>query len=438
MKTATLISWILALLFLGAWSAVVLPIGNQHALLQPLTVAGYSFPLINGVVGLMVFTTTLPAAYLSYLYLGLVRQMRGVKRGNRRELRAGEQLVHARGLLAHQHYQAALDLVGDDDGLEAVLIRAEALFGQGELEAAAALLQPCFAETGDARIGYLLVDIRECLQRSPIDVLDALIEADSAHARAALKRAATYYENEAAWDLALAVVDQLEKIGLDDCSRQRMLYHFKQVQSSTDEQSSRKHLERLQSFTKKDATFLPAWLEQGRVWWAAGNLEKAQQALQKGYEATHHLACLDLQVEFLLEDSRPEDAIQVYLAHADDKPAVRFQLAKLYQRLLMLDEALDQFEILDGIIPQLAAPARYRAQIKARRHRYEEAAADFNQFLEEHQPPFTDYLCQTCRAPSAERRERCDACGAWDSVVLEAETLKFELATTVGPRYHGA
>ncbi len=438
MKTSTLIAWILALLFLGAWSAVVLPIGNQHALLQPLTVVGFTFPLINGVVGLMVLTTTLPAAYLSYLYLGLVRQMRGVKRGNRRELRAGEQLVHARGLLAHQHYQAALDVVGDDDSLEAVLIRAEAHFGLGELEAATALLQPCFAETGDARLGYLLADILECLQRSPINVLDTLIEADSAHARAALKRAAAHYENEAEWDRALTVIDQLEKIGLDDCSHQRMRYNFKQVQSSPDEQSSRKHLERLQTFTKKDATFLPAWLELGRVWWAAGNLEKAQQALHKGYDATHHLACLDLQVDFLLEDSRPEDAIQVYLAHADDKPAVRFQLAKLYLRLMMLDEALDQFEILEGVIPQLPAPARYRAQIKARRHRYEEAAADFNQFIEEHQPPFSDYLCQSCRQPSRERRERCEQCGKWDSIVLEAETLKFELATTVGPRYHGA
>ncbi|CAM2007025.1 tetratricopeptide repeat protein [Acanthopleuribacter pedis] len=440
MKLSTLSAWFFALLVLGVCSAVFLPPENQRVLLQPIQVWHLSFPLVNGVIAVMLLSTLPPALYLSAGYLKLAGQMRGVKRGNRLDLRAGEQLVHARGLLQHQDYQAALDAVGDDESVEAVLIKGEALWAMGDTEQAAAMLRPCFRQSGDVRIGYLLVEVLRTAGQNPIEVLDALITADPGHARAALKAACALYEQEQQWDLALATLSQLEKLGTDDCSTQRLRYEFKIVQTQPDETNPRKHIDRLQSFTKKTPEFVPAWLELGRVWWNAGNLEKAQQMLARGYQATGNLACLDVQVDFLLDDNRPEDAIQVYLAPADDKPAVRFQLAKLYFRLHMLDEALDQFEILEGLLPKCPSLLHYQAQIKARRDRYAEAAEDFQRYLGERADQLGDFVCENCGHIAENRAERCPKCGEWDTLVLEVETLKFEAAgpLALGPRYHGA
>ena len=179
----------------------------------------------------------------------------------------------------------------------------------------------------------------------------------------------------------------------------------------------------LRRLVREAPDFAPAALELGRTLAAAGKGPEAVRIWKAGFTATGIPMFLDAIQEHHMEANEPDQAIEAIceLGQEGERSLLcRLALGRLFERLEMVDQALEEFLGLEGELPASPVVVHHIARLMERRGRHQEAASRYAQLLDR-TAPATGYHCRDCGATTDDWRDRCGACGAWGSLVYPVQ-----------------
>jgi len=391
--------------------------GNQEILLQEFTFLGWSVPVSRGLLIALALAAILPAGWFSVVILRLSRRLRKLERAQKSD--KPSTMAEGSALLAHGRPQDAVTLIGEEDKPGITLLKGRALLASGEREAAQVVLRKAFEEQGSISAGYLLAEIGG---QPDTAVLEEIIARDPTRAARAYHILLEQAEREGRWQEALELVQTLDQKGLPIDRDHARHIRVIAVQNNL-ELSTRKKIEGFQKVIKEDPDHVAANLYLGEVYAADGAEEKAFRLWERAFESSENPVFLDRIVAALLDQGRPEDAIQVYrrMTARHDTPMLYYQLARLLFRLEILDEALEILEPRKASLGHLPGYGIMTAEIKSRRGRTDEAYADLSEIVAE--IPSGPYHCGACGENDEAWRPRCRSCGALGRIGHIAEGI---------------
>ncbi len=176
---------------------------------------------------------------------------------------------------------------------------------------------------------------------------------------------------------------------------------------------------------RTDDGFVPAHLLLGELCLKRGDTAGAIKVLESAYEKTRHVIFLLRLEEIYLEESNPGTILSLYKRVVDENPedvTLRLVLARLYLRLEMVDNALEELEAmegLDGFYTKILLAEAY-----LRRNQAEKAAElllDVISLDRDLSPPFK---CSTCGHTSRKWLSRCPDCREWGTFDVDASSSK--------------
>src|SRR5205823_3991291 len=91
-------------------------------------------------------------------------------------------------------------------------------------------------------------------------------------------------------------------------------------------------------------------------------------------------------------------------------------LGRVYFELEMLDEAAEQFEKIEVRAPDLPLVHAFLGAIFERRGEAREAFAEYRRSLRLSHAFEWPYRCAVCGVTAAAWRDRCEACGRWNTL----------------------
>ena len=175
------------------------------------------------------------------------------------------------------------------------------------------------------------------------------------------------------------------------------------------------------SILEDDDQFVPAYVRLGEALVQEDDVVQAVSTWRRGYELTGSTEPLSALENLYLRTEQPEDAIGVWkqaLVLAENDVPLRYCLGKLYYRLFMLDDALREFQLIEGQVTGLPALHLYIARILESKDDHSAALAKTKMLVAEVEGLMMDYVCSGCGLRAAEWIERCSRCGRWASVGL--------------------
>lgn len=173
---------------------------------------------------------------------------------------------------------------------------------------------------------------------------------------------------------------------------------------------------------KNDNAFMPAHLLLGELLSRQGNTGGAIKVWEKARERYPNSEPLFLKLEDVyLKESAPEKILDRYKREINANPndtRLRLLLSRLYLRLEMIDNAIEELERLfvegeDSYYPQILLGEAY-----LRRKQSNKAAVLFHKALgldREFLPPF---LCSHCNHNAKTWAPRCPSCGEWNTFYM--------------------
>ena len=176
--------------------------------------------------------------------------------------------------------------------------------------------------------------------------------------------------------------------------------------------------------------FIPARILLGEAELARDRESAAIEAWREGYAEVGSPVFLQRIEDHFIENSEPERALETFRdlepnAKSDLLP--RFFLGPLYHRLELHDEAL---RVLEGLGDRIHSSPTYHfvlGRIHQRRGEMGRAAASYRRAIEELGLESADFVCRVCRQHYGEWTDRCDRCGAWNSIELDFEEERVSL-----------
>lgn len=222
---------------------------------------------------------------------------------------------------------------------------------------------------------------------------------------------ATLRENEAERELER---ERGIRLGLD---YQRGLARLEDDRVAEAEEIFRRLLE-------EEPRFIPASIMLGEAALAGGSDDAALGEWRRGYDLTGSPVFLQRIEDHFIERAEPARAIETLhriIDSAENDLLPHFYLGRLYYRLEMLDEAQ---RILASIADRVATSPTYHllmARIHQRRGELGRAVETYLEALEQAGLLSTEYRCEVCGADYRDWRDRCESCGAWNSVDLDFE-----------------
>ncbi len=173
---------------------------------------------------------------------------------------------------------------------------------------------------------------------------------------------------------------------------------------------------------RNNEDFLPAHILHGDILYSQGNTAGALKVWEKALHRFPNAEPVILKLEeVFLKESSPEKILERYqkeiLSHPTDTN-FRLLLSRLYLRLEMIDNAIEELERLhldgvDSFYSQILLGEAY-----LRRRQDEKAAGLFQKALgldREFTPPF---VCSACGRNVTEWEARCPSCGEWDTILM--------------------
>ncbi|OLE66702.1 MAG: hypothetical protein AUG09_06185 [Acidobacteria bacterium 13_1_20CM_2_68_7] len=355
------------------------------------------------------------------------RQARSLQEAEERYLQGIESMLNGREEKALEHFDAVLAI--DPNHFEALLkggemLRALRRYGEAiEYHRRAARVKE-----GDLHPLYSLVS--DYQESGALDnakgVLNRIIELDPRRSLAACRKYRAICVSEGDWEKAWEIQQRLEKqlseMGRSPKSEKKHHLGIRYM-------LSRRHLEQgkprdaigiLRRLVTTEPAFVPAHLALGQALSALRQPEEAVEVWEKGYEATAHPVFLSTIEDHYLGQEQPRRAIEalksaIWKSKKDIIP--RFFLGKLYYRLEMIDEALQQFSQMKGRVTYFPALHYYLAKIM--------------EVLK------VEYACTTCARKYSAWVDYCDRCGEWNSVVVDFQEERpiEELGISTAPVY---
>jgi lipopolysaccharide biosynthesis regulator YciM len=277
-------------------------------------------------------------------------------------------------------------------------------------------------------------------------VLNRIIELNPKRSLAASRKYRAICVSEGAWqkawEIQQRIEDQLSEMGHSRKSEKK--YHlgirYMLAQSLLQGGNAREAIGILRRLVAMDASFVPAHLTMGKALVALRQPEEAVEVWEKGYEATGHPIFLSTIEDHYLDQEQPRRAIEalkaaIWKSKKDIIP--RFFLGKLYYRLEMIDEALQQFSQMKGQVTYFPALHYYLAKIMERQGNLREALKELELVLRQAEVLKVEYVCATCARKYPAWVDHCDRCGEWNSVVVDFQEERpiEELGISTAPVY---
>lgn len=171
---------------------------------------------------------------------------------------------------------------------------------------------------------------------------------------------------------------------------------------------------------RADRGFVPAALALGDLLDAAGERREALRVWERVLEIQPAALPVLARLERVHRDEgRPARMIALYRTAAERAPddlAVAVALGRVYLELEMLDEAADQFEKVEVRAPDQPVVHAYLGVVFERRGQQREACDEYRRALRQSGTFEWPHRCRACRATAAGWRDRCPACGRWNSL----------------------
>ncbi len=274
--------------------------------------------------------------------------------------------------------------------------------------------------------------------------LERIIELKPDEAVSAIRRLRDLDIADGEWQAALELQNRLEKARAGEAQpADNNVRHGIQFQLAAGMAERGQHKEAQQELGKllKEAPdFVPAWIALGKSQRAAGDADAAVSTWTEAYEATRAPVLLTTLEDYFLSHERPERAIAVFRhAVSTTRPDTvpRFFLGKLYYRLEMLDEALVEFNALQGRASTTPTLSYYLGRILERRNRHDEANTHYRRIVREGKLLSTQYRCLKCDGRWDAWSDRCEQCGTWNSIQVDfREDVSLEdLGISTAPVY---
>jgi len=427
MKLKTFLQLLAVVAVLLALTLFLLETRNWDILTGRFFFLGFSFPVINGFVAVIVASMAAPAAYFTAKHLKLARETRALQKRINLGDAGREQLTRVHDLVQHGRYAKALELAEGKSDPEYLRPRAQAHLGLEQPEAAMADLRTAYEHHGDVAAGYLLAETLADVDGDPLPVLRAMVERFPDQAERAMQMILVHQSQGRDWAGCLETIRAMAAQGFDPPEGLALGCRYEWIREQPD-MPPRKALERYQRLLKDVPDFVPAHLAMAEIHMTLGAEAKAFAIYEKAFETTGHPVFLDRLERYYLDRDRPEDAIQVYreLLVRIGGPMVKHQLGKLYFKLEMLDESLEMLEPLRGSLGHLPGYMYRLAEIKARRGRYQEAHEDMRAAVNALGFEGEDFACSECGARARDWRDQCPECGAWNAINLQAAEVSVE------------
>src|SRR5262245_40073449 len=293
------------------------------------------------------------------------RQARSQAEAEELYLRGVESMLNGREERALEHFNEVLAL--DPNHFEALLKGGEVLRALRRYgEAIEYHRRAARAKEDDLHPLYSLVSDYEesgALENAK-GVLNRIIELSPKRSLAASRKYRAICVNEGAWEKAWEIQQRIED-QLSDMGRSRKTekkYHlgirYMLARNLADTGKPRDAIGVLRRLVSMEPSFVPAHLAMGRALLLMHQPEEAVDVWEKGYEATGHPIFLTTIEDHYLGQEQPRRAIEalkaaIWKSKKDIIP--RFFLGKLYYRLEMIDEALQQFSQMKGRVTYFPA-----------------------------------------------------------------------------------
>jgi lipopolysaccharide biosynthesis regulator YciM len=379
--------------------------------------------------------------------LGARRRLRSQQEAEERYLLGVESMLNGREERALEHFTAVLAV--EPDHFEALLKAGEVLRTLRRFpEAIEYHRRAARAKEGDLRPLYSLVSDYE--ESGAIEnakgVLNRIIDLNPKRSLTAYRKFRAICMNEGAWDRAWEIQQriegQLSEMGRS--TKPETKYHLG-VRTMLAQRLIEQHKERdaigiLRRLSRMEPGFVPSHLSLGKALLAIGQPEEAVEVWEAGYQATGHPIFLSTIEDHYLKEEQPRKAIEalksaIWKSKKDIIP--RFFLGKLYYRLEMIDEALQQFAHLKGQVTHFPALHYYLAKIMERHGNFRESLKEMEVVLRQTEVLRVEYVCGTCARKYPAWVDHCDRCGEWNSVGIDfkEERPVEELGISTAPVY---
>ncbi len=375
------------------------------------------------------------------------RQARSRQEAEELYLRGVESMLNGREERALEHFNEVLAI--DPNHFEALLKGGEVLRGlRRYAEAIEFHRRAARVKEDDLHPLYSLVsDYEESgAPENAKAVLNRIIELNPKRSLAASRKYRAICVSEGAWEKAWEIQKRIED-QLSDMGRSRKAekkYHlgirYMLAQSLLQAGKARDAVGTLRRLVGMEPAFVPAPLALGRALLALRQPEEAVEVWEKAYEATGHPIFLSTIEDHYLGQEQPRRAIEalkaaIWKSKKDIIP--RFFLGKLYYRLEMIDEALQQFSQMKGRVTYFPALHYYLAKIMERQGNMREALTELELVLRQAEVLKVEYVCATCSRKHPAWVDYCERCGEWNSIVVDFQEERpiEELGISTAPVY---
>ncbi len=453
MKIRTILYLLIGAIVVAALS--VLYNTNREILNQSVIVGqGIEMPVWVMILAVSGISMLVPLLFgllrdLRRMFSGLTarRKVRSQQEAEERYLIGIESRLNGREERALEHFEAVLAI--EPNHFQGLMKAGEVLCSMRRYaEAIEYHRRASRAKESDLRPLYALVsDYEESgATENAKAILNRVITQSPKKSLAAYMKFRDILMNEAAWDKAWEIQQRIENLlrEMSRSSRSEKKYHlgirYMLAQRLIEQGREREAIGILRRLARTEPTFVPAHLRLGKALIAIGQPEEAVDVWDQGYQATSHPIFLTTTENYYLHMEQPRraiEALQSAIVKSKKDIIPRFFLGKLYYRLEMIDEALEQFSQLKGHVTYFPALHYYLAKTMERHGNYRDALRELETVLRQAEVLKVEYACGTCNRKFPDWVDHCSRCGEWNSVQFDfrEERPVEELGLPTAPVY---
>jgi len=244
--------------------------------------------------------------------------------------------------------------------------------------------------------------------------------------RKALRSLRDLFIKQCRWADALHVQQQIFKAGPDTSrlaeEKEKLFYlRYEVARQKLKEGAIDPAKAEFKELIRQTADFTPAWVSLGDALAALGRGDEAIKTWQDGYLAQGKSIFLSRLEDYYLNREDPSPLLSFYrgiILERHHELMARLFYGKLCLRLEMVEEALDQFQAIEGSGLETRQVHLLLAETHRRRNRLVDAIAEYQKALGIGQRLTLSYTCEACRSLVPEWDSRCPACGRWGTISL--------------------
>jgi len=260
------------------------------------------------------------------------------------------------------------------------------------------------------------------------EILHQTIELEGEDNLSFLRELREIFSLQKKWDeaekLQLKII-KLARKGSEKEIEQEMLYGIRYQMGLTELEkgNTKEAVSLFRHLMKEKPDFSPAYESLGQIYLKEGKTGKAIDIWLEGFKASGCHFFLQRIEELYFEQHDPQGAINIYkkaLEPAKEDLYLRFLLGKLYYRLEMIDQALNELKAIEGQVRLSPILNYYIGMSLQKRNEYEKAYESLLKILEEDKEFLEiSYICSNCGNRQSQWQTRCSQCGHWNTFTLD-------------------